>query len=58
MQIKTIMRYHLTLVRMAIAKKNLQRINVGQGMGKRESPYTVGRDAKYAATVEDSIEVP
>ena len=52
------MRYHLTLVRMAIAKKNLQRINVGQGMGKRESPYTVGRDAKYAATVEDSIEVP
>ena len=40
-QIKTKMRYHLTQVRMAIIKKNLQTINAGGGEKKRE-PYTVG----------------
>ena len=39
MQIKTIMRYHLTPVRMAIIK-NLQIINAGEGTEKRE-PYSV-----------------
>ena len=41
MQIKTIMRYHLTPVRMTIIK-NLQIINAGEGVEKRESSYTVG----------------
>ena len=42
MQIKTTMRYHLTLVRMAINKKNLQTINAGEGVEKREPFCTVG----------------
>ena len=36
MQIKAAMRYHHKLVRMAINKKNLQRINAGEGVEKRE----------------------
>ena len=39
--IKTTMRYHLTLVRMA-ATKHLQIINSGEGEEKREPSYTVG----------------
>ena len=42
MQIKTTMRYHLTLVRMAIIKKNLETINAGEGVEKREPSCTVG----------------
>jgi len=41
MQIKTTMRYHLTLVRMAITK-NLQTTNAGKGVEKREHSCTVG----------------
>ena len=41
MQIKTTMRYHLTPVRMAIIK-NLQAINAGEGVEKREPSCTVG----------------
>ena len=41
MQIKITMRYHLTLVRMDITK-NLQVINTGEGVEKREPSYTVG----------------
>ena len=41
MQIKTTMRYHLTLVRMAIIKR-LQTINAGEGVEKRERSCTVG----------------
>ena len=44
MQIKTMMRYHLTPVRMAIIK-NLQTINAGEGVEKKESSYTVGGNA-------------
>ena len=44
MQIKTTMRYHLTPVRMA-AIKNLQTINAGEGVEKREPSYTVGGNA-------------
>ena len=42
--IKTTMRYHLTLVRMA-ATKHLQIINSGEGEEKREPFYTVGGNA-------------
>ena len=40
MQIKTTMRYHLTLVRMGIIKKST--INAGEHAEKREPFYTVG----------------
>ena len=43
MQIKAKMRCHLTLVIMAIIKKkNLQTINAGEDVEKRESSCTVG----------------
>ena len=45
MQIKTTMRYHFTWVRMAAIKKNLQTINAGEGVEKREPSYTVGGNA-------------
>ena len=41
MQIKTTMRCHLTLFRMAIIK-NLQITNIGKNVKKREPLYTVG----------------
>ena len=44
MQIKTTMRYHLMLVRMA-AIKSVQKINAGEGVEKREPSYTVGGNA-------------
>ena len=43
-QIKTTMRYHYTPVRMA-AIQNLQAINAGEGVEKREPSYTVGGNA-------------
>ena len=42
MQIKTTMKYHFTSVRMAIIKKNLQTVNAGEGVEKREHSCTVG----------------
>ena len=41
------MKYQLTLVRTAIIKKNLQTINAGEGMEKREHCYTVDGDANW-----------
>ena len=50
-QIKTIMRYHLTLVRMAIIKKSTNNrfvaIVAGEGMEKREPLYTVGGNMNW-----------
>ena len=40
MQIKTTMRYHLTLVRMVAIRKHLQTINAGEDVEKREPSYT------------------
>ena len=45
MQFKTTMRYHFTPVRMA-AIPNLQTINAGEGVEKKEPSYTVGGNAK------------
>ena len=44
MQIKTTMRYHLTLVKTAAIKKSTN-INAGEGVEKREPSYTVGGNA-------------
>ena len=44
MQIKTTMRYHLTLVRMTAIKKSTT-INTGDSVKKREPSYTVGGNA-------------
>ena len=41
MQIKTTIRYHLTWVRMAITK-NLQTVNAGEDVEKREPSCTAG----------------
>ena len=46
MQIKTTMRYQVTLVRMAIIK-SLQVTNAGEGMKKREPSYTVGGNVNW-----------
>ena len=46
MQIKTTVRYHLTLVRMAIIKI-LQTINSGEGVEKREFSCTVGGNVNW-----------
>ena len=48
MQIKTTMRYHLTLVRMAIIK-SLQITNAGEGVEKREPSYTVGGNVSWCS---------
>ena len=40
MQIRTAVKYHLTLVRMAIIK-SLHIINAGEGVEKKEPSYTV-----------------
>ena len=42
------MRYHLTLVRMAIIKKSTN-INAGEGMEKRESSCTVGGTVNWCS---------
>ena len=46
MQIKTIMRYNLTPVRMAISK-NIQTINDGKDVEKREPLHTVSRSVSW-----------
>ena len=43
-QIKTPIRYHLTLVKWLLSK-SLQTINAGEGLEKREPSFTVGGNA-------------
>ena len=57
MQIKTIARYHLILVRMAIIKKSANN-KARQSVEKRELSNTVGENIDGAATMENSMEVP
>ena len=45
MQIKTTMKYHITLVEWLLSK-SLQTINAGEGVEKRECSCTVGRECK------------
>ena len=52
LQIKTTMKYHLTLVRMAIIK---QIINAEEGVEKRESSYTVGGNVKFVQTLWKTV---
>ena len=58
MQVKTTRRYHLTPVRMAIIK-NLQTINAGEGVEKRECSCTVGGNVssycRYGRWYGDSL---
>ena len=51
MQIKTTMRYYLTLFRMAIIKY-LQTINAGEGVEKREWSCTVGWNVNWYSHYE------
>ena len=46
MQIKTTMRYYLTMVRMSIINKSINK-NAGEGVKKRESSYTVGGNVNW-----------
>ena len=57
MQIKTTMRYHLMLVRIATIK-SLQKINAGEGW-RKGNPLTllVGMQTS-TATMENSVEIP
>ena len=47
MQIKTRMRYHLTLVRVAIKLTSQQTTNAEKGVEKREPSYTVGGNVNW-----------
>ena len=57
MQIKTTMRYHFMLVRMAEIQ-SLQAINAGEGVEKREPSYIVGGMQTRTATMVNSVEIP
>ena len=41
-----------------LLSQSLQTINAGEGVEKREPSYTVGGNANYTATVENSVEIP
>ena len=47
MQIKTIMRYYLTPVRMAIIKKNTN--NISEAVEKKEPSHSVGRNVNWCS---------
>ena len=56
MHIKTAMRYHLTLVRMALIKKNARTINAGKGVEKGEHSCPIGIQI-YTVSMGSGMEV-
>ena len=54
MQIKTTMRYHFTPIRMAVINKSTN-TSAGEGVEKGEPFCTVGGNADWSTTVENSI---
>ena len=54
--IKTTVRYHFTLVRMTVTKRNTT--HVGEDVEKREPLYTVGGNANWYRTRENSMKIP
>ena len=56
-QIQTTIRYHLTLVRVAITE-NLQITNAEKYEEKTESSYSVGGNVDWTATMENKMEIP
>ena len=52
MQIKTTMRYYLTLVRIAIIKQS-QIVNAREGVEKKGTSYTVGRNVNWCSSMEE-----
>ena len=57
MQIRITMRYHLTLVKMAIVKKSINNKS-GEEMEKREPSYIGGGNVNCTSTMDNSMEVP
>ena len=53
-QVKTTMRYHLTLVRMP-SSRSLQIINAAEGMEKSEPSYTVGGTVNWCSHYETTV---
>ena len=53
------MRYHLTPVQMTIIKKkkNLQTVNTGEDVKKREPSCTVGGNIFVTAIIENRMEI-
>ena len=47
MKIKTTMKYHLIPIRMAIIKKNLQTIDAGEGVEKRNPSHTLAGNINW-----------
>ena len=47
MNIKTIMGYHFTPVRMTIIKMSTDKINAGEGVGEKEYSNTVGGNVSW-----------
>ena len=56
-QIKTTLKYHLTPVRMAIIK-NIQTINAGEGVQKREPSQIAGRNINWSSHYGKCVQVP
>ena len=57
MQVKTAMRYYLTPDKIAIIK-NLQAINTGEGVGRREPSYSVSGNVDITATMVSNMKFP
>ena len=55
MQIKTTMRYHLTLIRVAIINKSIITTNAKEGVEKGEPSYTVGGNFKLAQPLQKTV---